>query len=73
MGRKFWAIEKKQRVSWPSGKRRAPRDHNLGATHRTVMILDCPCWAHIFFIKLMLSTVWNFSVLMKNTGPRAWG
>lgn len=44
-----------------------------GLTHRTVMIRDCSCWVQSFFIKLTLSTVWNFSVLMKNTGPRALG
>lgn len=46
---------------------------SLGVTHRTVMILEWSCWAQIFFIKLTLSIVWNFSALMKKTGPRAVG
>jgi hypothetical protein len=73
MGRKFWMTQKKLRKPQLMENREDSEIMTLGLTHRTVMILDCSCWAHIFFIKLILSTVWNFSALIKNTGPLALG
>lgn len=72
MGRKFWIIQK-LRAPQQMANGEGTGITTLWFTHRTVMILDCSCWAHIFFIKLTLSIVWNFSVLIKNTGPRALG